>query len=224
MAMLSRSATEHACGLEFCDHVTLIFRLTRQSQRVVKRNNDWMNQIDSILLAAASTTMLLACAYGPFAGIKDPTSVNVDATLGDLGLDSLMGVEIKQTLERNFDITLSAKEIRSLTFARLDELSSGKPKTESGTEAAISQPVPSADIRYQLKHLMPTEEMVKLNSFEGSAETPVFVVTPIDGSVLLLESLMSHVNVGQVYGLQCTESTPLTSVADMANEYIKVRG
>lgn len=33
-------------------------------------------------------------------------SISVDASLGDLGLDSLMGVEIKQTLERDFDLVL----------------------------------------------------------------------------------------------------------------------
>jgi fatty acid synthase len=34
--------------------------------------------------------------------VKDPSTVNADTSLGDLGLDSLMGVEVKQTLERDF--------------------------------------------------------------------------------------------------------------------------
>lgn len=159
-----------------------------------------------------------------FVGIKDPSSVSADTTLGDLGLDSLMGVEIKQMLERNFDITLTAKEIRTLTFSRLDDLSTGKTTdSAAGQGPAISQPTPAADIHYQLKHLVPTEEVVKLNSYEGdTGAPPVFVVTPIDGSVHLLESVMSRVNAGQVYGLQCTENTPLSSVGDMAKEFVKV--
>lgn len=40
-------------------------------------------------------------------------------------MDSLMGSEIKQTLERNYDLVLSAQEIRNLTFPTLKNLSSG---------------------------------------------------------------------------------------------------
>jgi len=38
-------------------------------------------------------------------------------------MDSMMAVEIKQSLEREFEVILTAQEIRSLTFARLSELS-----------------------------------------------------------------------------------------------------
>jgi fatty acid synthase len=41
-------------------------------------------------------------------------------------MDSMMAVEIKQTLEREFEVFLTAQEIRSLTFARLAELSAAK--------------------------------------------------------------------------------------------------
>jgi acyl carrier protein len=52
-------------------------------------------------------------------GVNDISQLNPDANLGDLGLDSLMGVEIKQALERDYDITLSMKEIRTLTLNKL---------------------------------------------------------------------------------------------------------
>jgi len=61
------------------------------------------------------------CVYA--AGIKDASSVNPDVTLRDLGIDSLMGVEVRQILQRNYDISLSAEEIRALTFAKLDQMS-----------------------------------------------------------------------------------------------------
>lgn len=38
------------------------------------------------------------------------------------GMDSLMGAEIKQTLERNYDVVMSAPEIRQLTFGKLKAL------------------------------------------------------------------------------------------------------
>ncbi|XP_039309277.1 fatty acid synthase-like [Solenopsis invicta] len=57
-------------------------------------------------------------------GIKGVDSINPNITLADLGLDSLMNTEIKQTLEGNYDIVLSALEIRALTITKLRELSS----------------------------------------------------------------------------------------------------
>jgi fatty acid synthase len=58
-------------------------------------------------------------AIGNILGIKDVKTVNVNNSLADLGMDSLMGTEIKQTLERNYDIVLSPQEIRGLTFGKL---------------------------------------------------------------------------------------------------------
>lgn len=62
----------------------------------------------------------IACA-----GIKDPSVVSQSASLAELGMDSLMGAEIKQSLERGHDLVLGVQEIRTLTFARLRELAGG---------------------------------------------------------------------------------------------------
>ena len=62
-------------------------------------------------------------------------TVSLHSTLAELGMDSMMAVEIKQSLEREFEIFLTAQEIRSLTFARLGELTSAKQET-----AAVADP------------------------------------------------------------------------------------
>jgi len=49
--------------------------------------------------------------------------VSQNSSLAELGMDSMMAVEIKQTLEREFDLFLTAQEIRSLTFAKLIKMS-----------------------------------------------------------------------------------------------------
>lgn len=67
-------------------------------------------------------------------GIKDTKNINASATLADLGMDSLMGAEIKQTLERNYDLVLSVGEIRTLTVKKLKELQS------DGNEVAAETP------------------------------------------------------------------------------------
>lgn len=42
----------------------------------------------------------------------------MQATLAELGMDSMMAVEIKQSLEREFEIFLTAQDIRTLSFSR----------------------------------------------------------------------------------------------------------
>lgn len=61
--------------------------------------------------------------YFEFAGLKDLKSVSHQTTLAELGMDSMMAVEIRQTLEREFEVLLSAQDIRGLNFAKLIEMS-----------------------------------------------------------------------------------------------------
>lgn len=44
--------------------------------------------------------------------------VSFHRSLAEMGMDSMMAVEIKQTLEREYDVFLTAQDIRSLTFNR----------------------------------------------------------------------------------------------------------
>lgn len=51
--------------------------------------------------------------------MSDISSVSPQSTLGSLGLDSLMAVEVKQVLEKEFDLNFTMKEIRALTITSL---------------------------------------------------------------------------------------------------------
>lgn len=77
-------------------------------------------------------------AVGNILGIKDVKTVNPNNSLADLGMDSLMGTEIKQTLERNFDIVLNPIEIRGLTFGRLKEFVAGKGEASETGENSFN--------------------------------------------------------------------------------------
>jgi len=55
-------------------------------------------------------------------GIQDPHSVKPASTLADLGMDSLMGVDIKQTIERMFGFSLNNTQIQQLKFSELDNV------------------------------------------------------------------------------------------------------
>jgi len=170
-----------------------------------------------ILSVKLPTTYL--CVYA--AGVKDASSVNPDVTLRDLGIDSLIGVEVKQTLQRNFGISLSGEEIRALTFAKLDQMSTPTSQSAGDTPAAVNQAPAASAINIDLSLFLPTEDVVEMNDVDTGAST-LFIIHPIDGSVFPLRSLMSKIQSAKVYGFQCTSDTPLTSMSDMASHYIKV--
>ena len=54
----------------------------------------------------------------------------MNSTLAEMGMDSMTAVEIKETLQREFEVYLTPQEIRDLTFARLNELSAANRSTE----------------------------------------------------------------------------------------------
>lgn len=66
------------------------------------------------------------------------SSLNPDASLADLGLDSLMSVEVRQTLERDYDIVMAMREIRQITINKLRELASSKPSGTNGNSKSRS--------------------------------------------------------------------------------------
>nr|XP_037286078.1 fatty acid synthase-like [Rhipicephalus microplus] len=76
-------------------------------------------------------------------GVQDASRLSPDISLGELGIDSLMSVDVKQTLEQDCDVTLSTQEIRQLTIARIRQIgechrdassSQGKSSAAHGTK------------------------------------------------------------------------------------------
>ena len=118
-------------------------------------------------------------------GVKDVSRLNPDSTLADLGLDSLMGTEIQQALEREFDFVLSSREIRLLTVSKLRELSNEAPvPDELNTSRNIIDEHSNtlqSDVQSVLK-LMPDHCIVHLNNHNTSvgSEIPLFIVHSIE--------------------------------------------
>lgn len=169
----------------------------------------------------AGNDITLTDAVANILGIKDASTVAPSASLADLGMDSLMGSEIKQTLERNFDLVLSAQDIRALTFGRLIELSSGG--APSNTPAVESNGADAKDNNVQFDkafEIMPKKSLIQMFSKSNDKKTsPVFLLHPIEGVVKSLETLAQFID-GPVYGLQCVADTPLNSISDLARYYI----
>ncbi|NXP54355.1 FAS synthase, partial [Heliornis fulica] len=160
-------------------------------------------------------------AVGHILGVRDVNSLNGESSLADLGLDSLMGVEVRQTLERDYDIVMTMREIRLLTINKLRELSSKSKTTEElkpsqQTKAGLGEP-PKLD----LNNLLVNPEgptITRLNDIQ-STERPLFLIHPIEGSIAVFYTLASKLHM-PCYGLQCTKAAPLDSIQSLAAYYI----
>ncbi|XP_076154823.1 fatty acid synthase [Alosa pseudoharengus] len=155
-------------------------------------------------------------------GVRDVSSLNADASLADLGLDSLMGVEVRQTLERDYDIVMGMREIRQLTINKLKELNSQPGDKEESRQQSSKKFSPRALLESDLSLMLVNPDgatVTPLNSVQ-STERPLFLVHPIEGSISALRTLSSKLSV-PCYGLQCTKAAPLDSIHSMAAYYLK---
>jgi len=151
-------------------------------------------------------------------GIKDSSSLRPETTLGELGMDSLMGVEVKQTLERDYDVVLSMQEIRALSVAQLDGISSGSaPAAQSQsssdkTRLELNIDIPRLDI--------PTDMVVRLNDVKEGK--PVFFLPPLEGVFSLVEPLAKKLK-RPVIGLNWTMAfKDMTTVEEAAAIYLDI--
>lgn len=185
--------------------------------------------------ADASGGVSLLSAVANILGLKDTKNVNDSSSLADLGMDSLMGAEIKQTLERNFDMVLSAQEIRQLTFGMLKSFETGEntitpvaSRATSPMQIGATSPnsnefaaVGGTMIQFT-NELMPNQCLLKMKSSEpaGMRDHPIFLIHPIEGVVSALSPLAETLK-RPVYGLQCVSYAPLDTIQDLAAYYIK---
>jgi fatty acid synthase len=51
-------------------------------------------------------------------GIKDIKTVSQHATLAELGIDSMVGTEVVELLEKEFETYITTKDVRCLSFAK----------------------------------------------------------------------------------------------------------
>uniref|UniRef100_A0A0N4ZTR7 Fatty acid synthase n=1 Tax=Parastrongyloides trichosuri TaxID=131310 RepID=A0A0N4ZTR7_PARTI len=171
-------------------------------------------------------------------GVNDVSQLNLDSNLGDLGLDSLMGVEIKQALERDYDIVLSMKDIRTLTLNKLQQMAehggssstenigtvevdemneSGRDEEDNTVEALEKQLNQLFKMRVDVNDLEPEEILVKCNKIE---EGPiVFFLHSIEGIATPLMKVMKNCNF-PAYCFQATKNIPSDSIESVASTYI----
>lgn len=110
----------------------------------------------------------------------------------------MMAVEIKQTLEREFEVFLTAQDIRNLTFKGLYEI-----KSEGDQKGEITKNVEGTQLQLQLQFIgdeaLANERIVELKSLRD--EPTVYMVPGIEGMAPVLNDLAKMIK-GRVCCLQ----------------------
>ncbi|KAH7977089.1 hypothetical protein HPB51_027051 [Rhipicephalus microplus] len=69
-------------------------------------------------------------------GVNNTSKMNPSISLVELGIDSLMSIEVKTLVERNYDVTMSLQEIRQLTVGQINEIGESSSDNPSAPETA----------------------------------------------------------------------------------------
>ncbi|KAJ3652436.1 hypothetical protein Zmor_018400 [Zophobas morio] len=75
-------------------------------------------------------------------GIKDMKTISQYTTFAELGMDSMMGTELIQILEKDFEIYVTSKDVRNLTFVKLTEIEAEKINT---SEEVVNKKIEDED-------------------------------------------------------------------------------
>ncbi|XP_029725313.1 fatty acid synthase [Aedes albopictus] len=154
--------------------------------------------------------------------IRDLKSISMESTLADIGMDSLMAVEIKQVLERDFDMVLSPQDLRTLSFAKLLKMNEEKTQAAKDREDQENEGI-SMGMRMLLKNLgnEKTSEttIMKLPSAVDEGRPLLFIpgVEGVAGDVWkdIAEQVKSP-----VYMLQLTKSLDCESIPAIVDRII----
>jgi len=112
-------------------------------------------------------------------------------SLAELGMDSMMAVEIKQTLEREYDIFLTAEDIRHLNFAKLIRYKEReKIQTRQTDEQTFALQML---IRILGNEKLSTDVCMELQTKMDPHKIKVFLLPGIQGCGTIFNSLASKI-------------------------------
>ncbi|XP_044740687.1 fatty acid synthase-like [Chrysoperla carnea] len=158
-------------------------------------------------------------------GIRDYKTISKHANLAEIGMDSMMAVEIKQTLEREFELFLTPQDIRNLTFSKLTEIQtqlneSSELDTSTVANSNSQKNIFKMFIRTLGDENQRTEPIVNLSSTENNTESlPLFFIPGIEGHCPIFEPLCSKLN-HHCYGLQISFEDTTNSISKIAQNMV----
>lgn len=134
----------------------------------------------------------------------------------------MMGVEIKQTLEREYEIYLNAEDIRSLNFAKLVEMDNKRTGDSNRNEIATKKTLTGIKMLMQLFGEKLSSEIIiplKTNPEEGRSE--IFFIPGIEGFGSIFRTLQSKIK-SPATCFQLGTNYELRTIEEMAYSFLPV--
>lgn len=193
--------------------------------------------VSSIIVAEKRTTGGIAGniidTVANILGLRDLKTISLHSTLAELGMDSMMAVEIKQTLEREFEVFLTPQDIRGMTFSKLKDIAAQESAGKGGAKAETKgEMMPQQGIAHLIRVIgdeltagLPVVRLPSLigdgsviEEFGGSHPT-CFLIPGVEGVASVVEPLAAHLSV-QALCLQFNYEIPFETVEDLAKSLL----
>lgn len=159
--------------------------------------------------------------------LKDLKTVSTHTSLAELGMDSMMAVEIKQTLEREFEIYLNAQDIRGLNFAKLIDMSAkqAEENKHKGRNQDLDEPLMGMKLFVQVlgDQELAQDPCLKIITKEEVGRDEVFLVPGIEGYGIVFQNLASKIrSPATCLQLIDTGNETLSTISDIAQQFLPV--
>ncbi|KAF7404755.1 hypothetical protein HZH66_003661 [Vespula vulgaris] len=152
--------------------------------------------------------------------IKDLNSINQHTSLPELGMDSMTAIEIKQTLEREYDVYLTASDIRNLNFAKLIEMNNKSTDNSNLNENDTNQILSITNMLRQLfGEVSSTELAIPLKTNPAEDRGEIFFLPGIEGYADVFKTLESNIK-SPATCFQFALIYELKTVEAMANSFL----
>ncbi|XP_015113026.1 fatty acid synthase [Diachasma alloeum] len=156
-------------------------------------------------------------------GLKDLKAVGHHTSLAELGMDSMMTVEIKQTLEREFEIFLTAQDIRGLNFSKLISMNSMDSELKKAT-TEVTEEKTLMGMKFLIRLLGDEEGMketcLKLPTKQESGGQKVFFIPGLEGCGAVFMNLAGNIMAPATCLQLNNMGTEYRSISDMAEQLL----
>ncbi|KYN02883.1 PREDICTED: fatty acid synthase-like [Cyphomyrmex costatus] len=129
--------------------------------------------------------------------ISDIKIVSPNSSLAELGMDSMMAAEVKQTVEQEFDTFVTAQEIRNLTFAKLIKMSVATINNNNvDDEKKLEIKTHLSVIKILLSIAVKDEDFVSptnISTNQQSTMTEVFLIPGLNGCGTVFKTIVPYI-------------------------------
>ncbi|XP_065217199.1 fatty acid synthase-like [Planococcus citri] len=133
----------------------------------------------------------IVTAVANILGIKDLKTINPLWTFPELGADSILGIEVKQVLELEFNVIFSVEDLRTMTFVKLCQMKEDKENSLKTGKKIRTQ------LQIFMDEILANKSIRRLPIDENDIEKPIvfnehpttFIFPGVEGLAVSMQSL-----------------------------------